>query len=289
MDTSNLRGVFQSNLVLGALALTAGILAAWLGARQLNMRAASLEQEARRRYATSRYIVASRDLSRGQAIDSSSLSIRSMPAAFAPADALAPEAAGLLLGGRAAVAIRRGTVVVQSVVSAAPNRERLSEQLPDGMRALTIQVDQLNAISGHLEAGDVVDLFYSHMQGNGAVLVPLLQRVRVLATGELTEDELKSRPIEQQTGDFSSATLLVSATDAQRVVLAEQTGRLTLLLRRGADESSLAPRPFDSRNLLSPSGANPRRGIRNTAPVELLVGGNGGLPARSWLAPGEGA
>jgi pilus assembly protein CpaB len=289
MDLSKLRGVFQSNLVLGALAVTAGVLAAWLGARQLTLRAASLEQEARQRYATSRYIVASRDLSRGQAIDSSSLSIRSMPAAFAPADALTPESAGLLIGGRAAVAIRRGTAVVQSAVLTESSRERLSEQLPDGMRALTIQVDQLNALSGHLEAGDAVDLFYSHLQGNGAVLVPLLQRVRVLATGELTEEQIKSRPVEQQAGDFSSATLLVSAADAQRVVLAEQTGRLTLLLRRGADESSLDPRPFDSRLLLSPSGAGLRRSVRNTAPVELLIGGNGGPPARSWLSPGEGA
>lgn len=288
MKFPQLRTLLQSNLVLGIAALLAGALAAWLGARQLDQRVASMELEVTRRYATAPYIVASRDVPRGEKLDASLLSIRSMPRAFAPTDALAPDNAGLLIGGRTAVGIRRGTPVVQAAVLPVTTGERLSEQLPDGLRALTIQVDQLNAISGHLEAGDRVDLYYSRNRGTGAVLVPLLQKVRVLATGEVTETRLQSRPADQQPSDFSSVTLLVTATDAQRVVLAEQTGNLTLLLRGAADEGLLESRTFDSAELLRPVQAS-QRSRPNLPSVELLIGGNGITPARSWLVPGEGA
>jgi pilus assembly protein CpaB len=288
MEISPLRRVFQSNLLLGAAALAAGLLAAWLGSRHLNQRAASLEQEASRRYATAPYVVASKDVPKGERLDASLLSVRSMPRAFAPADAIGPQDAGLLLGGRTAISIRRGTPVVQAAVLPRATRERLSELLPDGMRAMTIQVDALNAISGHLEAGDSVDIFYSQSRGNGAVLVPLLQRVPVLATGDVTQAQQQAQAGEQLL-DFSSVTLLVSARDAQRVVLAEQTGRLTLLLRRTADTGLLEAVSVDSAQLMAPVHALRGQTRAITSRVELLTGGSGSTPARSWLHTGEGA
>ncbi|MFO1504453.1 MAG: Flp pilus assembly protein CpaB [Steroidobacteraceae bacterium] len=288
METSVLRRLLQSNLLLAALALAAGLLAAWLGARHLSERSVALEREARQRYATSPYIVASRDLAKGQTIDASLLSIRSMPKAYAPTDALSPAEAGRLIGQRAAVGIRRGTPVMTTLLreSAAA---RLSEELPEGMRALTIQVDLLNAVSGHLTAGDTVDLYYSRTRGSGAVLVPLLQRVHVLATGDTTEARLDAASAAQAAGEFTAVTLLVSPTDAQRVVLAEQTGRLTVLLRHAADQKLLDARLFDSSELLRPGHADIRGSRRPSDPVELLVGGTGGAPLRSWISPGEGA
>ena len=154
--------------------------------------------------------------------------------------------------------------------------------------AITIQVDQLNAISGHLEAGDYVDIYYSQNRGNGAVLVPLMQRVPVLATGDVTQSELQAQ-VEVQRNDFSSVTLLASAANAQRIVLAEQTGRLTLLLRRPADSALLDAVTMDSTQLFAPIRAM-RSHARLVDPrVELLTGGSGGTPARSWLVTGEGA
>ena len=287
MDISPLRRLFQSNLLLGIAALGTGLLAAWMGSRHLNQRAAALEQEVRQRYAASSYVVASRDIPQGQRLDASLLSVRSMPSAFAPVDALGPRDAGLLLGGRTAISLRRGTPVVQAALEPQAAREKLSEHLPDGMRAMTIQVDQLNAISGHLEAGDSVDLFYSQVRGSGAVLVPLMQRVPVLATGDLTQAQLQARSDEQR--DFSSVTLLLSGLDAQRVVLAEQTGRLTVLLRGGTDSGHLDGTILDSAQLFAPAHAlhGPARAL--TSKVELLTGGSGGAPTRSWLHTGEGA
>lgn len=289
MVIAHMRGLLQSNLLLTAVALVAGMLAAWLGTRELDQRAARLEQETRQRYAMTQYIVASRDVDKGHKIEADILSVRYMPSAFAPADALAPDAAGSLIGKRAAIPIRRGTPVVHAALEPVALREKLSEELPDGMRAMTIQVDQLNALSGHLEAGDTVDLYFSRARGSGAVLVPLLQRVHVLATGNVTQKQQDSQPGTLEAGDFSSVTLLVSATDARRVVLAEQTGRLTLLLRRPTDQGLLDGRMFESAELMRSARTSMPADSQHSRSVELLVGGNGIAPARSWLLPGDGA
>lgn len=289
MSMSTLKGLLQSNLVLGTAAVAAGVLAAWLGARHLSERTSDLERRYADRYAAQPYIVASRDLPRGQKIDASVLSIRSIPRSFAPPDALPPSDATRLIGGRSAIEIRRGTPVVAAAVSHDGVRGRLSEILPEGMRALSIQVDQLNSLSGHLEAGDTVDLYYSRPRGSETVLLPLLQRVRVLATGDVTQAQLESGPNEQQGGDFSAVTLLVSATDSRRVVLAEQTGRLTLILRRPSDEGVVDSRSVLSSELLRSGTSTAGKGLPRSAPVEVLVGGNGSSPSRTWLSPGEDA
>lgn len=289
MRIPRLKGLLQSNLALAALAVLAGAIAAWVAARQLDRHAARIENDARQRYATAPYVVASRDVARGQQLDASMLSIRSMPRAFAPADAVSPADAGLLVGGRAAVGIRRGTPVVQASLAEGAERKRLSEMLPEGTRALTIQVDQLNAISGRLQAGDTVDVFYSRTQGSGAVLKPLLQRVRVLATGDMAEDQELAFTGNPQVGDFSAVTLLLAVSDAQKVVLAEQTGRLTLVLRRSGDAGVVAERTVDSRTLLRSARVSATGDASLSFPVEVLTGGHGGAPSRSWLRPGEGA
>jgi pilus assembly protein CpaB len=132
-----------------------------------------------------------------------------------------------------------------------------------------------------------VDLYYSRVRGSGAVLVPLMQRVPVLATGDMTLAQLQARTDELR--DFSSVTLLVSALDAQRVVLAEQTGRLTVLLRSGKDTGILHANTVDSAQLFAPAHALHVPARRITSKVELLTGGNGGAPTRSWLHTGDGA
>lgn len=133
-----------------------------------------------------------------------------------------------------------------------------------------------------------MDLFYSQARGDGALLVPLLQRVPVLATGEMTESRLQAGA-DQPQSDFSSVTLLITAADARRVVLAEQTGRLTVLLRGANDSGHMDVDSMSSSELLSQPPSRLQRTRALASRVELLTGGNGSTPARSWLRTGEGA
>jgi pilus assembly protein CpaB len=204
-----------------------------------------------------------------------------MPEAFMPPDALPPGRASELIGSRTAISIRRGTPVVPAALSVERTSSHLSQALAPGQRALTMQVDQVNAVGGHLGAGDTVDLYYSQREQNSAVLTPLLENVHVLATGIETEQAQGVDADEQ----FSTITLRLDAEQAARIVLAEQTGRLTVLLRATGDVALAEVRTRSSQQLLP----SPRSHVSSNSepPVELLTGGQGEItPARSWLKVG---
>lgn len=278
----------QPNLLLPVIALLAGTVAAVGAAQYVKTRAANAERQVRSRYEIRSVVVAAQDIRRGQRLDSAALAIRQMPRDFLPSDAVAPSNANQLLGSRAAIDMRRGTTVVPAALQATPMREPLAAQLGPGKRALTIHVDQVNALAGQLNTGDRIDLFYTMNQQAAALLIPLLQDVQVLATGadrstwEVGASESDTRP------EFDSLTLLVTAEEAARVVLAEQTGRITVLLRAVADGAQVEVRTHDSRQLMRVTETRTAPASRRR--IELLTGGNGGIePSRSWLAIGNKA
>ena len=280
-----LQAVLRPRLLLPLGAAVAGVAAAASANHYLRDQVRLSEQAVRQRYATQDVVVASRDLARGQILDRSTLAMRAVPRAFIPADAVPAARAAELIGGRTAISLRRGTPVVPAALLAERTSAHLSEVLPAGQRALTIQVDQVNAVGGHLSAGDTVDLYYSQREERSTVLEPLLENVHVLATGSATEQPLGA---ESADDGFSTVTLRVEAEQAARVILAEQTGRITVLLRATGDSGLAEVRTRNSRQLLTPA----RRSVSptdNPYDVEVLTGGRGEpTPARSWLKVGAG-
>jgi pilus assembly protein CpaB len=210
-----------------------------------------------------------------------------MPREFLPADAVPVERAADLIGARTAIAIRRGTPVVPAALQSGYRPARLSTVLAGERRALTIAVDQMNSQAGNLEPGDWVDLYYSRSDGGDAVLVPLLQRVEVLAAGAALLADAGNAQSATADRDFSTITLGLSADDAARIVLAQQSGSLSVVLRSPQDASRIPAEPRSSRELLLRTQRT--RNPASDARIELLVGGSGGLaPERSWLAVGQG-
>lgn len=268
----------SSLLPLGAV--VAGAAAALGAGHFVEVRAAAAELQVQSRYAPRAVVVASRDVDRGQVLDSSTLAVRQMPQAFLPPDAMPPSRAAELIGRLALVDVRRGTPVVPSVLHST-GTEALAARLAPGHRALTIQVDEVNSLSGRLRVGDHVDLLFSDSESSVARLVPLLEGVRILATGDVDERQ-GSVARYQAIEPFNTVTLLVTADEAARIVLAEQTGRITVLLRGEDDEAPLGMSMRDSRELLQAGRRAP-----GTSRVELLTGGLGeAQPSRTWLRIG---
>jgi pilus assembly protein CpaB len=229
------------------------------------------------RYRPSEVIVAARDLPAGQAIKADMLALRGMPRDFIPSGALNGSQAKAIIGQRLAIGLRRGDPLQAAIVSSRDD-QLLSNLVHLGGRALTIPVDEMNSMAGLLGAGDVVDLFYSRSRGDGATLAPLLERVVVLAAGEaIASDKVVShRPVEPGRG-FSTLTILVTPEDAARVVLAQSTGSLTVLLRSPADEGPVAIATRNSRELFVQNRAGSRRERDAQESIELIVGGAGGV------------
>ena len=170
-----------------------------------------------------------------------------------------------------------------------------SATLKKGWRALTFEVDAVNSISGMLRPGDRIDLIYTARGISGGpagsdvdVTAPLMSNVTVLATDQsVTKRDLETG----KERSFSTITLEVSPLDADRIIVAKESGRLTAVLRHPEDESANTTRALTAANL---SGRGTARETSGPS-VEYIVGGNGrgGMAEVQWqlgrLAAGGGS
>jgi pilus assembly protein CpaB len=282
------RALLKPNALLALVGLFAGVIGATAAGRLLDARAISVESALNARYAPREVVVAARDVAAGETIEGGMLASRRMPRDFLPAGALGTSQVGTLVGRKVNVGLRRGDPVQLSALHVR-NERALSDVIRSGGRALTISVDDTNSMSGLLRAGDIVDIYYSRSQNGSSVLVPLLERVEVLATGEsLKSPQADISGTQEGVRTFATLTIHVSPEDAARIVLAQATGTLTVLLRSMKDEAKSSVDTRNSRYLLTGTPGRPVEG-RRAESVELIVGGSGSVvPEISRLTVGMG-
>jgi len=268
----------RTDVLLTLVAVVAGISGAMLGGQYLRLRAADAEARVARKYEERQVIVAAGDVARGTPLDAGNLALRSMPAQFLPSDSLPADRAGELIGAVAAIDLSRGTPIVQAALTTAASVPRLSAALAIDERALTVAVDELDSHAGGLRTGDRVDLFFSRREADRSLLAPLLQQVEILSVGDsfMTRQEGTSQ-------QYSTVTLRVPAAEAPRILLAQQAGELSLLLR-SRDDHVLQPVAVRSSSELLRQSVPPRQAL---ADVELLIGGKGDqVPERRMIRVG---
>jgi pilus assembly protein CpaB len=90
-------------------------------------------------------------------------------------------------------------------------------------------------VSGFIQPGTRVDVLFTRTFSNGdAATTTILQNVKVIAYGRQLDPAAKLDP--RDTAKPTVATLLVTQDQAQKLVLAEQRGRIQLVLRNGLDD-----------------------------------------------------
>ncbi len=113
----------------------------------------------------------------------------------------------------------------------------LPYRIPEGMRAVTIRMDELNGVGGYPNEGDLVDLilFLPEKKVDKPVEFTfpassriLHEAVLVLAKGPYTSDGAKPKT---EGAPLTSITLALTPQQATEVVLAEQVGYIKMLLR----------------------------------------------------------
>jgi pilus assembly protein CpaB len=104
--------------------------------------------------------------------------------------------------------------------------------IPQGMRAVSVRVDEVVQVAGFVTAKTRVDVLVTLDAGDGgsAVTRLILQNVPVLAAGQTVERDREGTPV-----TVSVITLLVSPEDAERLTLAATQGRIQLALRSMMD------------------------------------------------------
>lgn len=113
----------------------------------------------------------------------------------------------------------------------------LSERLPPGYRAVTLAVDAKAAVNGMIQPESLVDITLTvkneRPEIGGLATLTLLRRVRVLATSRNRFPASEDRP-----GDLRNITVAVTPEQANKLILAEKYGTLSVVLCSKLDEET---------------------------------------------------
>jgi len=118
--------------------------------------------------------------------------------------------------------------LLKNKISGFGGRASLSTILAPEMRASTIRVNDINGVAGFVLPGDHVDIMLTRAAGESEANLltdVLLQNVKVLAIDQDANEE------RAQPAVVKAVTLEVTPVQAQKLVLAQRLGQLSLALR----------------------------------------------------------
>jgi len=166
-----------------------------------------------------------------------------------------------LMGTVVRYALTAGQPVTRGSLVGPNDRGFLAAALGPGMRAITVPVNASTGVAGFVFPGDRVDLVLTQeVKGGGSgeplkVSETIVRNIRVLATDQRissTDEEGKT-----QVRTFSNVTIEVTPRLAEKIVVAQSVGTLSLSLRSIADSTAELERAVASGEVKVPAGANP--------------------------------
>jgi pilus assembly protein CpaB len=202
----------------------------WLNS-QTEMRMKNLEAQ-KKPLATQTVVVASKALRFGNEVSSGSLKEIPWPEGAVPVGAFTRIADVIGGNGRRVVltAIEANEAILSSKITGPGQRATLSATLQDGMKAVTIRVNDVEGVAGFVLPGDRVDIALTRQMDKAAATTDVvLQNTRVLAIDQ-TADERNDKP-----SVVKAVTLEVDTAAAQKLALAASVGTLSLMLRKAGE------------------------------------------------------
>lgn len=127
--------------------------------------------------------------------------------------------------------IEPGEPILEGKVTKLGDSPRMSMNIGEGRRAVSISVDATAGVSGFVTPGDRVDIMLIRNIEEQLVSSIILQDVEVIAVDQQRNTETAGART------FRMVTVDVDIGDAQKLALAQQIGRLSLTLR-GLGEST---------------------------------------------------
>lgn len=244
-----------STVVMIAFAVVFGLLAVFVAQTWLNNQAdlRMKNLEAHKQPLNARTIVvASKPLRFGNELSAQALREVPWPEEALPSGAFA-SAADLLTGGRRVVltAIEANEPILATKITGAGQRATLSALLHEGMKAVTIRVNDVEGVAGFVLPGDRVDVMLSR-PGAAATTDVVVQDTRVLAVDQIADERVDKPSV------VKAVTLEVDINAAQKIALAALVGNLSLVLRKAGEAMAEATRRVTLADLQSPSLARVR-------------------------------
>ena len=268
-------------MLLGAT--FSGLLAGYVALIYVNSEPAPLEAAV----PSQTIVVASRDLPAGTIVRREDLETLEWPGSAMP-EGFANQA-GEVVGRGLVVEVRKSEPMVDWKLADKEAGGGLPITIPEGMRAVSVEVDEVIGVAGFVLPGTRVDVLATVMPTNDRRQITtriILQNVPALAA-----DQVYQRDMEGEPQPVTVVTLLVTPEEAEALTLAATEGRIQLALRNTLDSESVATEGRRIASLVAgdgsssspraPSAAAPRRPDRVVESYEggqrtLLTFGRGG-------------
>lgn len=144
----------------------------------------------------------------------------------------------------------------------------LPATIPEGMRAVSVAVNEVIGVAGFVGPGTMVDVLATGTPtgtaGGQPVTKTVLENIKVLAAGQQVQQDAQGKP-----HTVPVVTLLVSPEDADKLTMAATQARIQLALRNTIDTKTVNPPPVTEAELFTGVRAPtpPRGGGRRTRPV----------------------
>jgi pilus assembly protein CpaB len=126
----------------------------------------------------------------------------------------------------------------------------LSATIPEGMRAVSVSVNDVVGVAGFVTPGTMVDVLVTGntvgANGGSSVTRTILENIRVLAAGQKMEQDREGKP-----ENVPVITLLVTPEDAGKLTMASTEGKIQLALRNTVDTKNTNPAPVLQSTLFS--------------------------------------
>jgi len=234
-------GLRTSTIVMVAFAVLFGLLAvflaqAWLN-NQADARIRSLEAQRKAAPPAHTMVVAAKALRFGDELASMALREVAWPDGALPAGAFG-KIADLTASKRVVLMpIDANEAILASKITGPGQRATLSAMLHDGMKAVTVRVNDVEGVAGFVLPGDHVDVVLTRQLDKEAAMNDVvIQNTRVLAIDQLADARTEKPSV------VKAVTLEVDETDGQKLALASAVGTLSLVLRKAGETGGEAPR-----------------------------------------------
>ena len=257
---------FNRNWAVLGVAAVVGLVAAFSVQRYIQQRVDAVRPAADT--PTVGVVVATDTLTPGTPLSSRNVAVRQVPREWAHSNAVFPHQFPNAETRRLTTNAAKGEPILWSQLEGS-RATSFSALLSTGRRAVTVPVDEVSSISGMLEPGDAIDLVVSLRHGGKVKLLPVMQDVKVLATGTQVRDAPRGKAVDGKPSDnYTTVTLDATPEDARRIMAAREIGKVTALLRAPGDTARTDMRIEEAHALLGldkPGSGRPG--------VQVLYGG----------------
>jgi pilus assembly protein CpaB len=247
-----------------AIAIVLGALAAKVG-RDVMVRRAAAGQSLAQPMASAHVVVARENLAAGTALRAEDLATASIAQ-----DSLAPGSftdAQRLVSRVVTLPVLKGQPILENMLAPESTSRGLTAIVPDGWRAITLEINDVSGVAGLLVPGcrvDVVTTLGGGGEGGQSIARTVARNLQVLAVGRRLDSGAKDESPDAAP-PARTVTLLVTPHDAELIDLAGHNGAPRLVLRGSRDSRGDLPS--------EPQGVT----------LAELRGGRSGEPSSGWL------